>query len=124
MTNTNEKTGVRFGYISSNKLDSEVVQALVYDYGTDYSYEEYVKENPNEEDYEDYENDEPSIEGLMDGVSYGTSWLGGALNFFIFESPVIVKRALCSPCVPNAGDLGNPGDFECYGVPEDWRYEK
>lgn len=77
--------------------------------------------------------DEPYIEGDFEGVKYGTSWLGGALNFFIFEGPVGYVERLCSPCVPNAGDLDSGfllrdefndeqhgTDNECYVVPRDW----
>lgn len=71
-----------------------------------------------------YMGDEELIEGELDGVKYCTSWLGGALNFYIFESPVISKCRPCSPCVPNAGDLGSEGDYEAYGVPEGWLYKE
>ena len=123
MINTNEKTGVRFGYISANSLDYKVVYEMLYIQGTDYSYKEYLEEFP-EETINNYENDEPYIEGEMDGVKYSTSWMGGALCFFILESPHQTTCALCSPCVPNAGDLNNIGDdytTVSYDVPKDWR---
>ncbi len=69
------------------------------------------------------EIDEPIVEGTNDGVHWRTSWLGGALNLFIFDSPVIVKCALCSICVPNAGNLDSLGDYETYGVPVEWLAE-
>lgn len=85
--------------------------------------------------------EEPLIEGLwtMDSDSnsnsddpdtyvwFGSSWLGGALNFFILESSYQVFSAFCSPCVPGAGNLKvtdgptpAPASVRCYGVPRDW----
>jgi len=130
MSNYNEKTGIRFGYISSNLLDSDIVDELMSN-GIDIYYQEYMKEmeelhGDDFDEYrasDDYYQEEPIIEGKLEGVTYSSSWLGGALNFFIIESSVIVNRALCSPCVPNAGDLGTEGGFECYGVPIAWLRE-
>ena len=67
--------------------------------------------------------EEPTISGTLDGVKYEISWFGGAPLLWSLESPVISKARLCSPCVPNAGDLNSLDDdgYECYGVPEYWR---
>lgn len=68
--------------------------------------------------------DEPQVEGRHEGTHYMTSWLGGALNFFIFDSPETTEARPCSPCVPGAGDLNNAdsgGSVLCYDVPSDWR---
>ena len=127
MTNINKETGVRFGFISANSLHSDVVDDLIFNFGTDLDYEEYVKENPEDECGDGYYNDEPDIEGEMEKVKYATSWLGGALHFWIFESPYKTQCALCSPCVPNAGDLDNVGEDYvdvAYDVPKEWRKEK
>ncbi len=127
MMNINEETGIRFGFISANSLHSDVVDDLMFNFGTDLDYEEYVKENPDEEDADDYYNDEPDIEGEMEKVKYATSWLGGALHFWIFESPYKTQCALCSPCVFNVGDLGNIGEDYvdvAYDVPKEWRTEE
>ena len=134
MGNINLKTGIRYGYISASELDSDLVDTLIHENGVDVGYESFLKELEStldldtdegqaeyDEALEAYEDDEPAIEGIYDGVHYATSWIGGALHFFIFESPVIAKCSLCSPCVPGAGDLGTQGEFECYGVPEDWK---
>lgn len=88
-----------------------------------YGREDYV-DNLVERESEKIQIEEPIIEGEREGVKYRTSWLGGALHFFIFESPVVVKCRPCSPCVQNAGDLGSEGDYEAYGVPEDWLYKE
>lgn len=67
--------------------------------------------------------DEPTIEGTCEGVTYAISWLGGAPLLWVFHSPIIGKHGLCSPCVPNAGDLESEGEYECYDVPEEWKNE-
>lgn len=72
------------------------------------------------------ETSEPLIHGVYEEVHYMTSWLGGALHFFITQSPHITQNASkASPCVPNAGilsgpDDGNMGEVEAYTVPNDW----
>lgn len=87
--------------------------------------EDYI-ETRIERESEFIEIDEPIYEGEYEGVKYRTSWLGGAQNVWIFESPVIVKCDLCSPCVPNAGNLDcpNPDGYDTYGVPADWLYKE
>ena len=72
---------------------------------------------------ESYEPEQLEVEGVYEGVRYRSSWLGGALNFFIFESPVTTYKAtVCSPCVPNAGNLDKlDGEYHCYDVPASWR---
>lgn len=69
------------------------------------------------------EIDEPIHEGEYEGVKFRTTWLGGALMVWIFQSPYLTRARLCSPCVPNCGDLDNldPDGEECYDVPPDWR---
>ena len=124
MINVNGETGVRFGFISANSLHSDVVVELMFEFGTDLDFKEYIKEYPDGEDVDNYYNDEPYIEGEMEKVKYATSWLGGALHFWIFQSPYKTQCALCSPCVPNAGDLDNTGDEYvdvAYDVPKEWR---
>ncbi len=161
MTNINDKTGIAFGIISANCLDSDLVDSLMFSYGTNHSEIEALQEAKHQflmerlspEDFdelspEDYDKkieefsdefiygsfeesfflnsgdiDEPLISGEYEGVIYQTSWLGGALNFVIFESPVITDKAnRGSPCVPNMGVLDElDGDYQCYSIPEEWR---
>lgn len=67
--------------------------------------------------------EEPIVEFEYEGVHGRTSWLGGALNLWIFESPHTGLYEECSPCVPGAGNLDQP-DPEgvlAYDVPADWR---
>ncbi|GAA4648132.1 hypothetical protein GCM10023116_03960 [Kistimonas scapharcae] len=72
-----------------------------------------------------YNPDELMVEGEYDGVKYASSWMGGCLCFFIFESPIITHKAnRASPCVPNAGILDTlDGDVTSYNVPDAWRAE-
>lgn len=72
-----------------------------------------------------YECDEPSIGGVLDGVNYHTTWLGGAPNFWIFHSPFIGRGVPCSPCVPGALDIDSlgEGDYEGYIPPLSWFQE-
>lgn len=175
--NINPETGIAYGYIAANSLDSEVIDTLMYgSQAKDLTFEQYKKDLPKldilkgwdveivknlrtgaygwidlgdkdfslnfltEEDaieealarygddlpqslIDDYQPDEPEIEGEYEGVHYRTSWLGGALNFFIFSSPHITDKArMASPCVPNAGILDTlDGSVTSYDVPADWR---
>ena len=70
--------------------------------------------------------EEPIIEFECDGVKGRTSYLGGALNLWIFESPVVGKFAEYSPCVPGAGNLDQPDEdgVETYTVPPDWLWNR
>lgn len=70
--------------------------------------------------------EEPIIEFEYEGVKGRTSWLGGALNLWIFESPILGMYRVCSPCVPNAGNLDQPFEWGVltYDVPADWRVKE
>jgi hypothetical protein len=148
--NVNIKTGIQYGYISSHCLDSEIVTELLnngkncaanerccewildeaqkaLNSGEFYNIEDATEDAENRayEFWESYEEDEPIVEGTLEGVTYCSSWLGGALNFFISESPHITDCAReCSICVPHAGNLDNlDGSYTCYDVPKEWRRE-
>lgn len=75
---------------------------------------------------EDLQVDEPIIEGTYEGTKYITSWLGGALHFFITEARAYTPWApACSPCVPNAGNLdswiyGATGNQSAFLPPMSW----
>lgn len=146
--NVNPKTSIPYGIISANSLDNEVVEALLYGrQATDLSYQEALEqakldfckqhelEHPDRAfDPDDFDEDSfndswycetPTVVGTYEGVKYQSSWLGGALNFFILESPHTAHCMACSPCVPNAGNLNNldPDGLEAYTVPSDWLSE-
>ena len=76
-----------------------------------------------EYDPEHWEFEEENRSGKIDGIDVALTWIGGAPMLLIFESPYITHCRLCSPCVPNAGDLNSldhENGYECYGVPADW----
>ncbi len=151
--NVNPETGMRYGIISANSLDPEVVDEI-QSKGRDVHYEEALKELDSKISYacreylcsghidevvmlarelfdSDYNgSDEPVHEFEIDCPGYGpvigqTTWLGGALMVYIFKSPFQEACDLCSPCVPNCGNLDsrNPDGYQCYDVPADWRAE-
>ena len=139
MNNIDPETGVAYGYVSADALDPEIVNALMDGAGKAYrnhdqeAYEKAYREEHGigeDEDlpddaYDDYEPYEESVEGIFEGVTYASSWLGGALNFFILDSPVVTTRARrASPCVPGAGILDAlEGDVTAYNLPSHWRPE-
>lgn len=85
--------------------------------------EDYIECN-REMQCQGLEIQEPTIEGQYEGVKYTILWLGGSPLLYITESPVVVLvRSLCSPCVPNAGDLDSGLDLDgypCYGPLPGW----
>lgn len=145
-TNKHPDTGIAYGYVALDKLDPDTIELLLYgSQARNLTYEQAKEEflrqaraewedgdNQLSEFDEDraldkfgdlYHGDEEIIAGQYDGVKYQTSWLGGAQNLWVFESPFIVKTVECSPCVPGAGDLNNiveDGGIETYGIPDDW----
>lgn len=145
MTNINPTTGIRFGIISAHALDPEIVDKLQQ--GRDVNYEEAKSElwasikqvcgeymsDRDSDDVADmacerlsdhFEQDEPVHEFEIAGVKGRTTWLGGALMVWVFESPYTDNFRLCSPCVPGACDLNShEGEgYLGYDVPADWRY--
>ena len=141
--NFNPATGIAFGYIAANSLDSDLVDELMYgSQAKDLTYQEQLSELLDVQRREAEESGEPfdevvaehafndsyeamesTIEGELDGVRYQSSWLGGALHFWIFKSPDVGHFRPCSPCVPGAADLGSPSKNGIlgYDVPVDWR---
>lgn len=145
MNNVHPETGIPYGYIAANSLNPDLVHELMYVHGMDLSYQESLAEHLkglraehlerhedlaefDEDRYVDefsdgHEDSEPTIAGTHEDVRYRSSWLGGALNFWIFFSPHTNTFDKCSPCVPNAGNLDcpNPNGELAYDVPADWR---
>lgn len=144
-------TGIAFGYIGAHVLDPDVVDQLLYgvqaknltyeaakkayvaqaerehrtmvegDTPEDYEFPDFDQIAIEEKFAETYEGSEESIAGCYESVHYESSWMGGALHFFIYESPHVNGHAECSPCVPGAGDLHNDGEMPTYDVPNAWR---
>lgn len=146
VANINPETGIRYGIVAANSLDPDVVNELQMS-GKDLHYEEAKSElwdaikrvckdymgDADSDDVADqaverlndhWQDDEPVHSFELQGVTGQTTWLGGALLVYVFHSPWLTKANLCSPCVPNCGNLDslNPDGYECYDVPPDWRY--
>lgn len=146
IVNRNLNTGIPYGIIAANSLCPDVVQELLYGpQATDLTYkaawddevarqrrehDDLWRDHPAPEAFEPNDNhfdptiDEPVVTGVYEGVHYESAWLGGALLFWVFESPFTRYYRPCSPCVPGAGDLDTPdeGGILCYDVPPDWRH--
>ena len=131
IASTNPETGIRYGVVSMNSLESWVWEEF-YASGTDESYAEAMREWQEEhlgaskdEEYaygECLEIEEANWSLTIDGMKLQISWLGGAPLLWVLESQHRATVRLCSPCVPNAGDLNSKeeGGFACYDVPMDW----
>lgn len=145
--NVNPETGVRYGIIRSHAIHPEIIDEIETR-GTDLTYvvalEGFLKDlvdtlemygirkeaaaeladEAAELFCEAYEHDEPVHSFEIDGVKGQTTWLGGAMLIYVFESPHKTRAQLCSPCVPNCGDLDAVDDdgAECYDVPPEWRF--
>lgn len=87
---------------------------------------EFDEQEALDEFNDTWQNDEDVHAGELDGVVYQSSWLGGALHFWIFKSDIVVETVACSPCVPGAGDLHTlqAGGMPTYGVPQAWLREE
>jgi hypothetical protein len=150
MLNRNPKTWIAYGYISANQLDQEVVFELLHGMravnhtenevlinfavnegflakgtspGDAFEARRWLEDNCQNWEDDIPDTDEWIVTGTYEGVSYQSSWLGGALNFWIFESPVTTdKGRRASPCVPGACILDTlDGSESGYDVPAEWR---
>lgn len=122
--NRNLKTGVRYGIISANEIDSDFLADF------DPIYEDLHCSNCNgiltdiycsscETENPDYEYQEASY------FKYDKNGLVAEFDpnsniVTVYKSRSIFKRALCSPCYPNAGDLSSPGQYKTYGIPKQY----
>lgn len=143
MTNIDPDNGVAFGYIHADALRSDL-DLLYNPLALDLTFEEFfeheaaIERRAAEEAgnfnfdthalrdrlWDEWNCEEPVIEGEFDGVTYRSSWLGGALHFFILKSPYITHAARrASTCdEPNAGILNTlDGNVTAYDVPPNWR---
>ena len=148
--NVNPETGIRYGIVSAASLDPEIVNQIQCE-GRDVHWEDakrdledairsacgglmtkrdvdaVVDEAIDRMNGDQWVDDEPIHEFVIDGVMGQTTWLGGALLVWVFKSNHSRLSRLCSPCVPNAGDLDSVEDSEgyvCYDVPPDWRVKE
>lgn len=122
----------RLGVKAEKRYETLVEQEIEARYQSfGYDDREDFLERRFEEEVEDLYIEEPSIVGEVEGISYQIGWLGGAPLLWVLTGPVGRCAKLCSPCVPNAGDLDsgfttdevNEG-YECYVVPQDWMPEE
>lgn len=146
LSNRNPETGIRYGYISAQSLRPELIAEL-QQRGVELHYEEAksdflsqlrhllednaictwsingIIEAASDAWGNNFYDEEPIHEGKFEGVRYRTSWLGGALHVWVFESPYTAKCEECSPCVPGAGLLTSKSEsgVVTYDVPPDWR---
>ncbi len=133
-TNINPKTGIRYGVALLNSLAEWVFDEFFYG-GTDLTYQAAKQDAEQSGEYLDtqgdfdedafndgYQAEESEYELETDGMKLGLSYLGGAANVWVFESPHLVDCATCSPCCPNAGDLGTNRveGSTTYSLPSDW----
>lgn len=148
MTNTNEKTGLPYGVISGQNLDSDVAMELwsraervcadaayqecldkwkriaeshIEAGGDPDDYDQDWIELHTDEDMEDWTCDEPCAQIKYDGVNVVVSYLGGAMLVTSIDGPISGFRSWCSPCVPGAVAMDSGcGSLEAHGVPADW----
>lgn len=140
--NINPTTQIPFGYVSANELDGDVVDSIMQAQTKNISLANFMQENLSESDFKDWENrittdevdeieeqymaldvEDEIYEAEYGGVKLLSSWLGGALHFFVLESTHITDVARkASPCVPNAGILSKDmdGSVRSYSIPDDW----
>lgn len=113
-------------YYMRDHAQEEILQ-YVNEYQGDWSEQEI--EEVSEQIIEELNNsgvtcfDEEEYEYEKDDEQYLLSFQGGAPTIWVIKSPVMTKTRLCSPCVPNAGDLSSPDPedgYECYAVPIEW----
>lgn len=122
--NRNLKTGIRYGIISANEIDSD----FLADFEPVYS--DMFCSNCNEKLSDIYCSncETENLEYQEQEASYFKYDRNGLVAEFnpnsnyvtVFKSRSIFKRALCSPCYPNAGNLSSPGQYKTYGIPKQY----
>lgn len=131
--NRDVETGIRYGMISMNSLDCDVVSDI-YDHGDDIGYEEAIEDIKDsiqsgfKRVLEDLglKPDDDDLSDMADNVMQNQEWHreesgpyryeseGYVLqttsdnNLWVFKSPYYTHAQFCSPCVPGAGNLDCP----------------
>ncbi len=159
VANVNSETGIRYGVIQGNH--ASLLLEEIFQNGTNESFEghkrdlisdlshwlkqhgqrddfadEMAKDCVEELEWDDYQAEEECYSYSDAGAEFLVSWLGGAPLIWVTKSPRIVAvKSLCSPCVPNAGDLDSGivadatdildtkllAGYACYGLPIEWQ---
>lgn len=123
--NTDPATGIRYGCVSYNAINQNIADEM-FNLISDKAYEDFFKANPDHPDDYDFVIDEPEATIEYDEKIVQGFWLGGAFNFLVIKSEVILFCSECSPCVPRAGNLEQPQDQEhglgvlAYSFPKTW----
>jgi hypothetical protein len=148
-TNTNPKTGIRYGIIPSHSVAPEAVSDI-YDNGDDLDLRDYLESvrialKSALSDFYHGERLEASAESAfeaLDDIGDTYQQTGDCVRMvysrdgykletdsdgdvWCFESPFFTYAQFCSPCAPGACYLKNPLDNEspenkCYCLGKDW----
>jgi hypothetical protein len=150
--NINPDTGIAYGVISAKNapiLHDEIfqkgvnqriedrnhkirsaIEALCHDMLDKEDVEEVIDHIIGRADEVESQNDSGDLEIITfrdeKGNEFQLGELGGAPLIWCIKTSEIVQAPLCSPCVPNAGDLDNlsrngaTNAVACYGVPAEY----
>lgn len=114
-TNINNETGIRYGVISMNSVSQEALDIGGSNW-EDLTYQACKREAEFEPDYDEDEfNDHYMGDGDTDWAFKDSEYeMESCLtnDLMILKSPYYTFSRLCSPCVPNAGDLNSDADEE------------
>lgn len=135
-TNIDLDTGIRYGVVSANSLDSWIYDEIELHYGDPccpHCGSEDLEEqdcgfickdcNKYAKDWECYP-DTPTYQYIDNGEIKAE--LNDYNNLFIFESKYFTYARFCSPCYPGAGDLDSPDKehgVKTYCLGHDYYYE-
>lgn len=115
IVNMNEKTGIRYGVISVQKVD------LFYeDAEGRWSCDDCQYAIDDEEEYNPECDYCESTSYLIDTKTLAAEQSADSPDIFVYKSAFYALCALCSPCAPNAGDLASKGDYKTYCFDHGW----
>lgn len=152
MNNINLETGIRFGVTPGNKaydLMEKIIQhgedlelefyrkdilknlmdSFLKNGTSEVAAKELAKEALTKLDGNMSLTDEPNF-SYMDkkGNEFQLGYLVGSPIIWCIKTSLIVKvKSLCSPYVPNAGDLDSgfsDDGYPCYGVPDEYLFDR
>jgi hypothetical protein len=149
VVNHHQNTGIAYGMIGMHRIDPDGFDFI--NAGESVTYKEALAEHlavakrehedrvengeASESEFDEdklteafadsYQCDEEIYEGTTAGVKWRTTYIGGALHLWIFESPCVWECRECSICVPGAGNLDQAGEgnYIAYGPPLGWLTE-
>lgn len=111
--NIDHKTGIRYGAIGINSVSPECLDMGGSGW-TDESYEACKREAQFEPDYDEDEfNDHYESDGDTEYSFHDAEYDMVTIlmnDLLVTRSPYYTWARLCSPCVPNAGDLNSQAD--------------